>query len=53
MGWPPLLPAARELRDLHATTAEPIEKPPTLQVETRDVSATELKPSAPTKLPAG
>ena len=46
-----LLPAARELRDLHATTEDPIEKPPNLQIETRQVSAMELKPSAPTKLP--
>ena len=46
-----LLPAARELRDLHATTEDPIEKPSNLQIETRQVSATELKPSAPTKLP--
>jgi DNA recombination protein RmuC len=38
-----LLPAARELRDLHATTEEPIEKPLTLQVETRQISAAELK----------
>ena len=46
-----LLPAARDLRDLHATTEDPIEKPSNLQIETRQVSATELKPSAPTKLP--
>lgn len=40
-----LLPAARDLKDLHATTEEVIESPPTLQVETRKISAAELKPT--------
>jgi DNA recombination protein RmuC len=39
-----LLPTARALRDLHATTEEPIDAPRKLRVETRPVVATELKP---------
>jgi DNA recombination protein RmuC len=40
-----VLPAARELRELHATTAEPVEPPPNLQIETRRITASELKPA--------
>ncbi len=47
-----LLPSARELRELHATTDPTIEPPRSVQLEPREISATELKPSAPTKLPA-
>jgi DNA recombination protein RmuC len=40
-----VLPAARELRELHATTDEPVESPPSLQIETRRITASELKPA--------
>ena len=40
-----VLPAARELRELHATTDEPVESPPSLQIETRRITAAELKPT--------
>ena len=38
-----LLPAARELKSLHATTEDALDAPPTVQVETRQISAAELK----------
>ena len=41
-----VLPAARELKELHATTEEPVAPPPALQVETRRITAAELKPAA-------
>jgi DNA recombination protein RmuC len=40
-----VLPAARELRELHATTDKAVESPPNLQIETRRITASELKPA--------
>jgi DNA recombination protein RmuC len=37
-----VLPSARELRELHATTKGPVEVPPTVQIETRRITAAEL-----------
>ena len=41
-----VLPSARELRELHATTEKSVEPPPTIQIETRRITASELKPTA-------
>ncbi|MHC4217231.1 MAG: DNA recombination protein RmuC [Planctomycetota bacterium] len=38
-----VLPSARELKELHATTEAVVETPPSLQVETRRITAAELK----------
>jgi DNA recombination protein RmuC len=40
-----VLPSARDLRALHATTDEAVESPPSLQIETRRITAAELKPT--------
>lgn len=47
-----ILPAARELKDLHVTTDGEVESPQTLQIETRHVTAAELKPAATLPPPA-
>ena len=39
-----VLPAARDLKDLHATTAAPVETPTVLETEVRPIVAAELKP---------
>jgi DNA recombination protein RmuC len=41
-----VLPSARDLKALHATTEKEIEPPRTVQIETRRVTASELKPAA-------
>jgi DNA recombination protein RmuC len=49
-----VLPSARRLRDLHATTAPEVEAPEPLQIEVRPVNAAELKPlpdAAPPAVP--
>jgi DNA recombination protein RmuC len=38
-----VLPSARKLKELHATTQEEIESPRTVQIETREITAGELK----------
>jgi DNA recombination protein RmuC len=40
-----VLPAARELKELHATADEAVEPPRSLQVETRRITSAELKPT--------
>ncbi len=45
-----LLPAARDLKDLHVTTDESIDTPGSVQVEPRQITATELKPETPSHL---
>ncbi len=48
-----ILPSARKLRDLHATTQDPIDEPEPIEIESRPISASELKPAAPAQAPAG
>ena len=40
-----ILPSARKLRDLHATTQDPIDEPQPIEIESRRISASELKPA--------
>ena len=46
-----ILPSARKLRDLHATTQDPIVEPEPIEIECRPISASELKPAAPAPAP--
>ncbi|MHC4416457.1 MAG: DNA recombination protein RmuC [Planctomycetota bacterium] len=41
-----VLPSSRRLKELHATTAGKIEAPPPAEIETRRITASELKPAA-------